>query len=113
MARSTEQVFQDHVGAFIRNNLQGVMADYADDAVLMTMEGVSVGKAAIRDYFRNVLSMPNLKLSGTGEQVHGDYLLCTWTGESDVARFPNGVETFVIRDGKIRLQTVWFTMIPK
>jgi len=113
MARSTEQIFQDHVGAFIRNDLQGVMADYADDAVLMTMEGVSVGKAAIQDFFANVLSMPNLKLSGTGEKVHGDFLLCTWTGESDVARFPNGVETFVIHNDKIRLQTVWFTMVPK
>jgi len=90
------------------------MADYADDAVLMTMDGVFVGTAAIQDFFVNALSaMPNLKLSATGVKVHGDWVLCTWTGESDVASIPNGVDTFVIRDDRIRLQTACFTIVPK
>jgi len=114
MARSTEQVFQDHVSALARGDLQSLMADYADDAVLMTMDGAFVGKAAIQDFFIKVLSaLPNAKLSGTGHIVHGDVVLTTWSGVSDVAIIPHGVDTFVIRDDRIRLQTAWFTVVPK
>jgi hypothetical protein len=57
--------------------------------------------------------MPNAKLSDTGHLVHGDLVLVTWTGVSDVATIPQGVDTFVIRDDRIQLQTIWFTVVPK
>jgi ketosteroid isomerase-like protein len=114
MARSTEQVFQDHMKALLGGELAAMMADYADDAVLMTMEGANVGKAAIQGYFVKSLSaMPNFRLSLTGHRVHGDFVLVTWTGVSDVATIPHGVDTFVIHDDKIRLQTVWIAVVPK
>jgi hypothetical protein len=100
--------------ALLEGDFVALMADYADDAVLLTLDGASVGKPAIQAYFVNALSaMPNGKLSPTGDIVHGDYVLTTWTGDSDVATIPYGVDTFVIRDEKIRLQTVWFTVVPK
>ena len=114
MARSTEQVFQDHMKALLSGNFPALMADYADDAVLMTMDGANVGKAAIQAFFVNALSaMPNAKLSLTGHIVHGDFVLVNWTGVSDVATVPYGVDTFVIHDDKIRLQTVWMNIVPK
>jgi ketosteroid isomerase-like protein len=114
MARSTEQVLQDHMSALLSGDFPALMADYADDAVLMTMDGANVGKAAIQGYFASALSaMPNAKLSLTGHVVHGDFVLVTWTGVSDVATIPHGVDTFVIHDDKIRLQTVWLTAVPK
>jgi ketosteroid isomerase-like protein len=51
MARSTEQVYQDHMSALLGGDIHALMADYADDAVLMTMQGASVGKTAIQGYF--------------------------------------------------------------
>jgi ketosteroid isomerase-like protein len=114
MARSTEQVFQDHMKALLNGDFPALMADYADDAILMTPEGANVGKAAIQGYFINALSaLPNAKLSPTGHIVQGDLVLFTWIGVSDVATIPHGVDTFVIRDDKIRLQTVWLTIAPK
>jgi ketosteroid isomerase-like protein len=114
MARSTEQVYEHHMKALLGGDFVALMADYADDAVLLTMDGANVGKSAIQGFFVNALSaMPNSKLSSTGHSVHGDYVLTTWVGDSDVATVPYGVDTFVIRDDKIRLQTVWFTVVPK
>lgn len=102
------------MGALLSGDLATFMADYADDAVLITMEGAHVGKTAIHEYFVHALSaMPNTKLSPTGHIVHGDFVLLTWTAVSDVATIPHGVDTFVIHDDQIRLQTVWFTVIPK
>jgi ketosteroid isomerase-like protein len=114
MARSTERVFQDHMRALLNGDFPALMADYADDAILMTMDGANVGKAAIQEHFVNTLSaMPNAKLSLTGHIVHGDLVLVTWTVVSDIATVPHGVDTFVIHDDKIRLQTIWFTIVPK
>lgn len=36
-ARSTEQVFQDHMRALLNGDFPALMADYADDAILMTI----------------------------------------------------------------------------
>jgi ketosteroid isomerase-like protein len=114
MARSTEQIYQHHMNALANGDFPAFIADYADDAVLMTMEGAHVGKNAIQTYFVNALSaMPNSKISPTGHMVQGDFVLLTWTGVSDVATVPHGVDTFVIHDDQIRLQTVWFTIAPK
>ena len=62
MARSTEQIYQHHMNALANGDFPALIADYADDAVLMTMEGAHVGKDAIQAYFVNALSaMPNTR----------------------------------------------------
>ena len=74
MARSTEQIYQHHMDALTNGDFPAFIADYADDAVLMTMEGAHVGKDAIQTYFVNALSaMPNSKISPTGHKVHGRF----------------------------------------
>lgn len=117
MARSTEQVFQDHVKAHLKAHADGdfaaMMVNYADDAVLMTIDSVKVGKAAIQEYIAEVtLAMPDAKMLPLEHNVHGDFVLFTWDGVTD-AMTVHGVDTFVIHDDKIQLETVWFTIIPK
>lgn len=114
MARSTEQVLQDHVTALQSGDFAALMADYADDAMLMTMDAACVGKEAVQGWFASALgSMPNARVWFTGNRIEGEYALVTWAGDSDVASISQGVDTFVITGDKIRLQTVWFTATPK
>ena len=47
MARSTKQVFDDHMAALESGNISKLMADYADDAILIVPDGAVVGKPAI------------------------------------------------------------------
>lgn len=114
MARSTQDVFFSYQNALERGDLPALMTHFAEDAILMTMDAVYEGKDAIRGFYARAFSSnPNLKITGTGEHVCGDVVLCTWTGDSDVARVPTGVDTFVVQDDRIRLRTVWFTIEPK
>jgi hypothetical protein len=114
MARSTEQVLQHHSEALTGGDSRALMEDYAADAVLLTVDGAHVGTAAIAGFFAKMRSvLPNAKLSLTGHRVHGDFALVAWKADSDVVTIPYGVDTFVIRDDKIRLQTVWSTVVPK
>jgi hypothetical protein len=114
MARSTEQVFLDHMRALANGDFPALMADYADDAVLMTLEGACAGKAEIAQWFISTTTAnPNLVLTPKGYTVHGDVVLLNWGGEGEVASIPHGVDTFVIKDDQIRLQTVWFAVTLK
>ena len=113
MGRTTEQVFQDHMASLMRGDLPAVIADYSEDAVLMTLEGAAAGKAAIEAFFANGMgAMPNMRMAAAGVQVHGEYVLVAWSAEFDGGSIPHGVDTFVIRDDHIRLQTVWFSVVP-
>jgi ketosteroid isomerase-like protein len=114
MARSTEQVFEDHKNAILNADFPKLMADYADDAVLMTIDGTFVGKDAIQGFFQDLFaSQPNPRVNFRKYVVEGDTLLLEWSAESDVAKMPQGVDTFIIQDDKIQRQTMWFTVVPK
>ena len=98
----------------MRGDLAALMADYDDDSVLMTMDAAYEGRDAIQAFFTGTLgALPGLKLTGSAVNVCGEAVLCSWSGDSPAARIPQGVDSFVIRDGKIRLQTGWFTVVPK
>jgi ketosteroid isomerase-like protein len=113
MARSTKQVFDDHMAALESGDISKVMADYADDAILILPDGAVVGKPAIQAAFENMIQgSPNIKFTSQ-DIVEGDTLLTIWSAESDTATMPQGVDTFVIRDGKIQRQTAWFVVNPK
>jgi ketosteroid isomerase-like protein len=114
MTRSTEQVFQDHVSALMRGDLPAIMADYDDDSVLLTLEGALVGREAIQAFFAHTLgAMSNVHFESLGVQVHGECVLCAWNAEFDGGAIPHGVDSFVIRDDRIRLQTGWFPVVPR
>jgi ketosteroid isomerase-like protein len=114
MVRSTQEVFDHHRSAFEPPNLEKLMADYADDAILLTLDGEFVGKQAIRGFFQNAFeSLPNFKVSFDKTAVAGDTFLLEWSGEADNAIIPHGVATFNIRDGMIQRQTEWMVMAPK
>ena len=114
MVRSTQQVFEDHVAAIESGDIAKIMADYADDAIMVLLDGASVGKEAIRAGFEQLLGgFPNLNFGEAKIAVEGDTLLTFWSAECDTATMPQGVDTFVIRDGKIQRQTAWFVVNPK
>ncbi len=66
--RSPQEVFSHHAQALGAEDLEEILVDYSDDAVLITPAGVQRGK--------------------------------------------DGIDTFVFRDGLIRVQTVRYTLQP-
>jgi len=100
--------------ALASGDMAGLMADYADDAVVLTLDGAHVGKEAIRAFFEELFeSMPNLEFSLGQVAVEGDTLLVHWSAESDTVSIPEGVDTFVVRDDRIQRQTAWTKILPK
>jgi ketosteroid isomerase-like protein len=54
-ARTPQQIFQHHAEALGAENIDGVVADYSDDAFFTTPAGVLRGKTGIRRIYEATL----------------------------------------------------------
>jgi ketosteroid isomerase-like protein len=112
--RTPQEVFQHHAEVLIAGDLEGIVADYSDDAVFITPEGVLRGKDGVRQGFTKLLSdLPNADWQVPTQIFEGDVLLIEWSAVSENTMADDGIDTFVFRDGMIRVQTVRYTLQQK
>jgi uncharacterized protein (TIGR02246 family) len=111
MTRTPEEVFAHHAQALGAGDLDGIVADYADDAVFITPAGVKRGKAGIREAFTQLLAdVPNAAWELKTQIYSGDVLFLEWAAVSSATKVEDGIDTFIFRDGLIRVQTVRYTL---
>jgi len=109
--RTPTQAFQHHAEALGAGDLDGIVSDYTDDAVFITPGGVLRGKKGIREAFTKLLAdVPKAKWDLKTQIYEGDILFLEWMAESQATRIDDGIDTFVFRDGLIRVQTVRYTL---
>ena len=105
----TEKTLRRHWQAFGAGDVEAIMADYADDAVLITPEGTLKGAAQIRSLFEKILAnmFPAYKssLNLAKQVVEGDVAYILWSGNSPSYNAPFATDTFIMRNGKIVAQT--------
>ena len=110
--RSPEDVVKAHLDALNAVDLEAIMRDYADDAVLASADGAQVGKDAIRAMFAGIgplgLNFQVDKLVAAGEIVYID-----WHAQGTSLKVENATDTFVVRDGLIVGQTAKAAFTPK
>ncbi len=112
MTRTPEEVFAHHAQALGAGDLDGIVADYADDAVFITPAGVRRGKDGIREGFTQLLAdVPNAAWELKTQIYEGDILFLEWAATSAATKIEDGIDTFVFRDGLIRVQTVRYTLL--
>jgi hypothetical protein len=110
MTRTPQEVFAHHGQALAAGDLDGIVADYADDSVVITSAGVARGKDGVRGVFVSLLDdLPNADWDLKTLIFGGDVLFLEWAADSAVTRVDDGVDTFVFRDGMICAQTVHYT----
>jgi ketosteroid isomerase-like protein len=111
MARTPEEVFSHHAEALGAGNLAEIVADYADDAVFISPTGVLRGKDGIRAAFTKLLAdVPNADWDLKTLIYADDVLFLEWAADAARTRIEDGIDTFVFRDGLIRVQTLRYTL---
>jgi ketosteroid isomerase-like protein len=96
----TMRVLQRHGAAAAANDLDAIMADYAKDAVLISpRHGVLHGEE-IRTFFEHPNDVTGFEVITL--LVDDEVAFFTWRTDA----VPFGSDTFVLRDGKIAVQTV-------
>jgi ketosteroid isomerase-like protein len=113
---STKDVVNHHLKSFGEGDLNGILSDYAPGAVLFTPEGPLRGIDAIRSLFQAMLAefgKPGAAFSLKQQFVEGDYAYILWTAETADNVYELGTDTFVVREGKIVIQSFAGRIVPK
>jgi len=114
MARTPQEIFEHHGQALTAGDLDGIVSDYADDAIFITPAGVLLGKDGVRQGFVKLLGdLPSAQWELPTILFQDDILLLEWKAESEATKAEDGIDTFVFRDGLIRVQTVRYTLQSK
>ena len=109
--RTPQEVFQHHAEVLIAGDIDGIVEDYADDAVFITPAGTLHGKDGVRQGFEKLLAdLPSAEWDVPTQIFEGDVLFIEWNAKSASSRADDGIDTFVFRDGLIRVQTVRYTL---
>ena len=105
--QSTEEVLEQHIQALVLRDLDRVVGDYADNAIVFSPSGIFKGTQNIRAFFKAALeiltpeTMDNAKF--IRKEFDGEYAYVLWSAGEAV---PFAGDLFQIRDGKIVAQAV-------
>jgi ketosteroid isomerase-like protein len=109
--RTPQEVFAHHAEVLIAGDLDGIVSDYSDDAVFITPAGALYGKDGVREGFTKLLAdVPNADWDVPTQIFEGDVLFIEWSAKAASTYVEDGIDTFVFRDGQIRVQTVRYTL---
>ena len=113
---STTEVLNRHMNYFGQADLQGVLSDYAPEAVMFTPNGTLRGPDAIRPLFQALIAefgKPGASFNMKVQSVVGDYAYIVWSAETAENVYQLATDTFVVRDGKIVAQSFTSKVAPK
>ena len=112
----TKDVLDHHLKCFGEGDLNGILSDYAPDAVLFTSDGPLKGAHAMRPLFQAMIAefgKPGAAFSMKRQYVEGDYAYILWAAETADNHYELGTDTFVVRYGKIVAQSFTGKIVPK
>ncbi len=113
MNRSTIEVFEDHLKLRVEGDLDtDLQRNYSEAVVLLTENSNAQGHDAMRASARRLAEqLPNSKFEFLSKQVSGPYALLVWRAHSDRFNVNGGADTFLIKDGKIQMQTIHYQLV--
>jgi hypothetical protein len=112
---SPQEVFEHHIKAFGENDIEAVMSDFLEDSILITPDAIYKGLSEIKSFFSDVI--PHFPTEGTVIEVdkmhtESNIIYIIWHGTTPSLDVPFATDTFVIEDGKIKIQTFAAIMNP-
>jgi hypothetical protein len=114
MTGSASEVLQDHVRAVTSGDMQVIVADYADHAQVLTAQGARKGKPGRRavlhaGHVASARGPADSRSGGHRRELPPRVVERRFIG----GRIDDGIDTFVIEEGLITLQTPTFTVQPR
>jgi ketosteroid isomerase-like protein len=115
LPKSTKEILERHLKCFVGLNLDGILTDYAPDAILFTPAGTLKGREAIKGLFQTLFaefSKPGFSAAMEKQSVEGEYAYILWNAQSADNTYAAATDTLVIRHGKIVAQSFAATITP-
>ena len=114
---TTKDVLDHHLEAFMAGDVEEVLKDITDESVLLTADGPLKGRDALRpaltDFLSGLFKPGTYTLEMDRMEIAGDVAYIVWRADCAAATILLGTDTFVVRDGKIAVQTFAAKIEPK
>lgn len=103
----TKKVWERHIEAWDARDLDGIMADYREDSILIRNNRVFKGIAEIRGVFDGLFGLfDNGKNIIDPAALEEEVIYITWHFTPDNDREYYGTDSFVVEKGVIKYQTI-------
>ena len=82
---STKDVLDNHLKSFSKGDLEGILSDYAPEAVMFTPDGPLRGPGEMRPLFQALIAefgKPGAVFTMKRQSVDGEYGYILWTAET-------------------------------
>lgn len=111
-ARSAGEVLEDHLALAAAGDWQTDLERNVDeDIVVLTGFGVFTGRDQVRILAELLdAQLPGASFHYTTVVVHGDVAFLEWTASGSTNQVRDGADSFVIRNGRIVVQTIHYTV---
>jgi len=113
---STQEVLNHHLACFAASDLEGTLADFNEDSVLLTPQGALKGLPAIRTFFEAAYAefgQPGTQLKLNQMLIDGECAYIAWEAETSASTYEAATDTFFIKDGRIVVQAFGAKVTPK
>jgi hypothetical protein len=101
-------LLQRHLNAFGENDIEAILDDFTNESVLITPEASYTGLEEIRGFFAGLIAhFPKQKSSFQIEKtvIKDELVYITWHGKTPSLEVLFATDTFIIKNGKIHMQT--------
>lgn len=112
--RSAREVLDDHLRESQEGTIENDLArNYSESLVVLTGSGVYHGHSGLKQLAERLRQeLPEGTFQYRTVLVEGEMGFLEWTGQSAAARIEDGADTYLIRDGRIVVQTIHYTVKP-
>jgi hypothetical protein len=112
--RTSEEVLQDHLDLAKNGSLaEDLTRNYAENVVLLTTHGIFKGLKGVEELAAILRrEMPNATFEYHKILVEGEIGFLEWSASSKDAKVKDGADSYVIRNGVIIAQTIYYTVMP-
>ncbi len=112
--RSTEEVFNDHFALRKAGRLEDdIKRNYAKNVMIVSNFGSFFGHEGVR-HSASLLHMllPTEKYRLSSLFTHGEVAFEEWQGDAPEVSVKEGIDGFIIKNGKIVVQTIYYEPEP-
>lgn len=114
--RSAAAVLDHHVQAFAAGDVEAMLADYTEDAVFITAQGILKGPAEIRPLFQTMIeefSSPDASSTIHERHASGPVAYMIWSAETPQNTYRFATDTIYVVEGRILYQTFAADIVAK
>ena len=104
----TQEFMNARLAAFGSGNVDALVAQYGDDAVVITPAGTLRGRGQIRGMIEGIIAefaQPGVKFEMVHQAAEGPVANFVWTAETARKVYHLGTETYLLSGGKVAYQT--------